>query len=106
MMGMAQYSLEVPVIKGTSGILVMQGAVRAEKRDALHQVRPVRGGLPDGPDARTGSADYAEMDNFDQCDEYGVKDCMECGACAYVCDVEAPDRAPGQVREAEPGAKK
>ena len=29
MMGLAQYSLEVPVVKGTSGILVMQGSVRA-----------------------------------------------------------------------------
>ncbi len=35
-------------------------------------------------------ADYAEKDNFTMCVEYGVKDCFECGACAYVCDTKRP----------------
>jgi electron transport complex protein RnfC len=88
MMGIAQYSLEVPVVKGTSGILVFR-----------------RGRLdPETPCIKCGRcvevcpmylmpvriADYAEKDNFAMCAEYGVKDCMECGACAYVCDTKRP----------------
>jgi len=34
--------------------------------------------------------DYAEKDNFAMADEYGVRDCIECGACAYVCETRRP----------------
>jgi electron transport complex protein RnfC len=88
MMGIAQYSLEVPVVKGTSGILVFRQG-RLEKESACIKcgrcieacpmmLMPVR------------IADYAEKDNFAMCEEYGVKDCIECGACAYVCDTKRP----------------
>jgi electron transport complex protein RnfC len=88
MMGIAQYSLEVPVVKGTSGILVFREG-RLEKETACIKcgrcvevcpmmLMPVR------------IADYAEKDNFAMCVEYGLKDCIECGACAYVCDTKRP----------------
>jgi len=35
-------------------------------------------------------SDYAEIDKFEQANEYGVRDCIECGACAYICDVKRP----------------
>ena len=88
MMGIAQYSLEVPVIKGTSGILVFRrGRLEKEtpciKCGRCVEVCPM-GLMP------VRIADYAEKDNFAMCQEYGVKDCIECGACAFVCDTRRP----------------
>jgi electron transport complex protein RnfC len=89
MMGLAQYSLDVPVVKGTSGILVLTGGVRAGRETTCIKcgrcvaVCPVYL-MPNR------ISDYAEIDKFDQANEYGVRDCIECGACAYVCDVKRP----------------
>jgi electron transport complex protein RnfC len=89
MMGLSQYSLEVPVVKGTSGILVMVRDARTEaettciKCGKCVEVCPMYL-MPNR------IADYAEKDNFSQAEAYGVKDCMECGACTYVCDVKRP----------------
>jgi Na+-translocating ferredoxin:NAD+ oxidoreductase subunit C len=89
MMGLAQYSLEVPVVKGTSGILVMQGSVRAGRETPCIKCGRCVAICPMYLMPNRIS-DYAELDKFDQCNEYGVKDCIECGACAYVCDVKRP----------------
>ena len=88
MMGIAQYSLEVPVIKGTSGILVFRRGRQEKERPCIKCGRCVEvcpmGLMP------VRIADYAEKDNFAMCLEYGVKDCIECGACAFVCDTKRP----------------
>ena len=89
MMGLAQYSLDVPVVKGTSGILVMQGSVRAGRETPCIKCGRCVAICPMYLMPNRIS-DYAELDKFDQCNEYGVKDCIECGACAYVCDVKRP----------------
>lgn len=89
MMGLAQYCLEVPVVKGTSGILVLAKGARAPKESACIKcgrcvsVCPMRL-MPNR------ISDYAEIDKFALCEEYGVRDCIECGACAYVCEVKRP----------------
>jgi electron transport complex protein RnfC len=88
MMGIAQYSLEVPVIKGTSGILAFRRGRQEKETPCIKCGRCVEvcpmGLMP------VRIADYAEKDNFEMCVEYGVKDCIECGACAYVCDTKRP----------------
>jgi electron transport complex protein RnfC len=88
MMGIAQYSLEVPVVKGTSGILVFRRGHLEKETPCIKCGRCVEvcpmGLMP------VRIADYAEKDNFTMCAEYGVKDCIECGACAYVCDTKRP----------------
>ena len=88
MMGIAQYSLEVPVIKGTSGILVFRQGRQEKETPCIKCGRCVEvcpmGLMP------VRIADYAEKDNFAMCVEYGVKDCIECGACAFVCDTKRP----------------
>jgi electron transport complex protein RnfC len=88
MMGIAQYSLEVPVIKGTSGILVFRRGRQEKETPCIKCGRCVEvcpmGLMP------VRIADYAEKDNFAMCVEYGVKDCIECGACAFVCDTKRP----------------
>ncbi len=89
MMGLAQYNLDVPVVKGTSGILVLSREARGERETTCIkcgkcvEVCPMYL-MPNR------IADYASKDNFAQAEAYGVKDCMECGACTYVCDVKRP----------------
>ena len=89
MMGLAQYTLDVPVVKGTSGILALAKGARGEKPTVCIkcgrcvEICPMYL-MPNR------ISDYAEIEKFELCDEYGVKDCTECGACAYICDVRRP----------------
>jgi electron transport complex protein RnfC len=85
MMGFAQYTLEVPIIKGTSGIIVFS---KKEARACLSQpcIRCARCiqvcplGL--NPSA---IAQAIEKERLDLAREYNVLDCIECGVCSYVC---------------------
>ncbi len=85
MMGMAQYSLDVPVIKGTSGILAF-----SDKSAALPEEEPCimcgkcvdvcpMGLLP------TTIATYSQYDKFAEAEERGIMNCIECGSCSYIC---------------------
>jgi electron transport complex protein RnfC len=85
MMGIAQQTDEVPVIKGTSGIVLLSEAEVCidEPGPCLRCGRcvdhcPMR--LLPNEIAR-----FVEKGRFDRAEEYGVLDCMECGVCAYVC---------------------
>jgi electron transport complex protein RnfC len=88
MMGIAQYSLQVPVIKGTSGILAFRRG-RQEKETACIKCGRCVEVCPMGLMPMR-IADYAERDDFAKCVEYGVKDCIECGACAFACGSKRP----------------
>jgi len=85
MMGVAQHTLDVPVIKGTSGVLFL-----SEKEAALDEEQPcIRCGrcvnacpihlVP------MDIADSAAMDDYDGAQAAGAMDCIECGSCTYVC---------------------
>lgn len=90
MMGMAQSSLDVPVVKATSGILTFN---RGEY--LFPRVRPcIRCGrcvdvCPMGlvPNMITLAG---EKKYYDRAVEFGVRDCMECGSCAYACPAKRP----------------
>jgi electron transport complex protein RnfC len=88
MMGIAQYSLDVPVIKGTSGILALEEG-RPKRRlpcvkcGACVEVCPMNL-MP------CRIAEFADRDDFAACDAQHVRDCMECGACAYTCISSRP----------------
>ncbi len=89
MMGIAQYSDEVPVIKGLSGILVQhKEVIKEEERDCIRCARCVdkcpMSLMP------TMIYQYAQKDDFDKCDEYFALDCYECGVCSYVCPIKIP----------------
>lgn len=88
MMGLAQWTLDVPVVKGTSGILVLKDVKEEKEGPCIKCGRCVDVCPMYLMPNRIG--DYAEIDNFELCKEYGVLDCMECGACAYVCASRRP----------------
>ncbi|HRD22265.1 MAG TPA: electron transport complex subunit RsxC [Candidatus Hydrothermia bacterium] len=86
MMGISQYTLEVPVIKGTSGILLFtqKTARRFEEYTCIRCSKCVdvcpMGLLP------LMLVDYIKAGRFTEAKEkYGLSDCMECGCCAFVC---------------------
>jgi len=85
MMGLAQASDEVPVIKGTSGILALESnqAVIADSQTCIGCARCV-----DTCPMKlvpTQLAKLIEHSRFAEAEERGVLDCMECGTCSYVC---------------------
>ncbi len=90
MMGVAQADADVPVMKGTSGILVLTDA-------EVSLASP-------GPCIRCGrcvtGCPMSLMPNFlgicgenkayDEAEPYHALDCIECGCCAYVCPAARP----------------
>ena len=85
MMGMAQYTDQAPVIKGTSGILVMD-----EKMAALDEPKPCiycSRCLEVCPQRLTPTllGTFVEYERFEEAEKYHILDCMECGSCTYIC---------------------
>lgn len=88
MMGIAQYSENVPTIKGTSGIMVCKDAVIPEQGPCVRcascvDVCPM-GLMP------TEIYKFVNNKNYRKAEEYGVLDCIECGCCAYSCPSRIP----------------
>lgn len=85
MMGFAQYSLDMPVIKTTSSILAFSNP------DSVYD--------PDSPCIRCGKCVahcpmklmpnklslFAVKGNAEAAEKYNILDCMQCGMCSYVC---------------------
>ncbi len=83
MMGIAQASMETPVIKGTSGLLVMRAVSRERNMPCIRCGDCLRscpmGLIPS--DLGT----MVEKEQWDDFEKLGGKNCIECGCCAYVC---------------------
>ncbi|MBW2510988.1 MAG: electron transport complex subunit RsxC [Deltaproteobacteria bacterium] len=90
MMGFTQVGLDVPVIRGSSGLLLLR------EEDIANS--------PEGPCIRcarcvqacpmnlmpTTIAAYARRDLVEETEEYCAMDCIECGSCSYVCPASIP----------------
>ncbi len=90
MMGIAQYSVDIPVIKGTSGILVLteEEAELPEMSNCIRcgkcvEVCPINL-MP------VNISNYALLDKFDQAESANALDCIECGACSFICPAKRP----------------
>ncbi len=90
MMGIAQYSVDVPVIKGTSGILILteEEAKLPEYSNCIRcgkcvEVCPIKL-MP------VNISNYALLDKFDQAETANALDCIECGACSFICPAKRP----------------
>lgn len=85
MMGIAQFRLDIPIIKGTSAILAL-----TDKEAEIP---------PEDPCIRCGKCvehcpmnlmplylqQYASKGDLDACEKYDVTSCIECGCCSYGC---------------------
>jgi Na+-translocating ferredoxin:NAD+ oxidoreductase subunit C len=90
MMGMAQYSLEVTIMKNTSGVLLLSKeeitqytshpCIRCGRCVDVCPMSLMPGTL----------SQMIESEKFDLAEYTNVMDCMECGACAYVCPALRP----------------
>ena len=90
MMGLSQYSIEVPAIKGTSGILVLS---EQEAKPELVQ-----------PCIKCGKclevcpvnlqplylSKFSLNRRYDRAEEFHVLDCIECGSCSFICPAKRP----------------
>jgi Na+-translocating ferredoxin:NAD+ oxidoreductase subunit C len=90
MMGLAQTTAEIPVIKGTSGILALTGQdfYLAESSPCIRCGKCVDSCPMDLlPNA---IAQYAEHNRFREAEKLHAMDCFECGCCAYICPSKIP----------------
>ncbi|MBI5185354.1 MAG: electron transport complex subunit RsxC [Nitrospinae bacterium] len=91
MMGTAQHTLKVPVIKGTSAILVFsKGSARADS-DYLACIRCGRciDSCPMGITPNLYGI-YYERGMVDAAHSWNLMDCIECGICSYTCPAHRP----------------
>lgn len=90
MMGIAQYTDEVPIIKGTSGIL----AFTKEEASAYEANSCIScGKCIDVCPMNLVPLMFAKLARFNKwvdMDEYNLMDCIECGSCAYICPSNRP----------------
>ena len=90
MMGMIQRSLDIPVVKGTSGMLFLKNNVLSdtEPYDCIRCGRCVEA-CPMFLNPSTLGL-LAKKGLWDDMASYYVMDCFECGSCSYVCPSGIP----------------
>lgn len=90
MMGISQFSTEVPVIKTTGGILVLpKEEVTTEKISPCIKCGRCVDVCPVYLLPLYISA-YTLKNNFEVAEKYKAMDCIECGACSYICPAKRP----------------
>ncbi len=90
MMGIAQSTLEVPVLKGTSGILVLTED-EVERGEEMNCVRCAR--CIDHCPMNLVPTEFVKLvkgEAWERLEQYHVLDCIECGCCAFVCPSNIP----------------
>lgn len=88
MMGLAQYTADLPVTKGTSGVLMLLEAYSGDYQNCIRCGRCVQG----CPSYLVPSelSMMAEAREWEMARESNVLDCIECGVCTYVCPAKRP----------------
>ncbi len=91
MMGFAIYSLDIPVTKGTSGIVALteKEIAHAERFGPCIRCGRCIDACPMGLMPSMLSV-YAEKGFYEGAKEYNLFDCFECGCCTYVCPSKRP----------------
>ena len=90
MMGMAIYSLDVPVIKGSNGLL----AFCKDEGDVSNATKCIRcGKCVDACPVRlmpTYLYQASQKGTVADMEEFNALDCIECGSCSFVCPAKLP----------------
>lgn len=88
MMGLAQWHLESPIIKGTSGLLAWPLSLPEKESPCIRCGRCVAhcpmGLVP------TQLAKYIQHNLLAEAKAWGALDCVECGCCQYSCPAKIP----------------
>ena len=89
-MGGAQFDLEAPVTKVTSGVLAF-GVDESKTPNPMPCIKCARcvdvcpaNLMPLKLEA------YGMNEQWDNAEEYGALDCIECGCCTYICPSKRP----------------
>ena len=90
MMGKALLSMDTPVVKGSSGILILRES-ESKRVDVKNCIRCARcvSVCPMGLEAVL-LAQLAEMEMWEESEQENVMDCIECGSCHYTCPSGRP----------------
>ena len=90
MMGIAQATDQVSVIKGTSGILVLneKSALRPEPDNCIRCGKCVEA-CPSGLMPLMISRNVL-LNRIDEAQKYNALDCIECGSCSFICPSNRP----------------
>ncbi|MDX2262205.1 MAG: electron transport complex subunit RsxC [Gemmatimonadales bacterium] len=90
MMGQAQANLDAPVLKGTTGVVVLER--RETRATAVYPCIHCGRCLEACPVFLNPSllGDLARVDRYEAMAEHHLADCMLCGSCAYVCPSNIP----------------
>lgn len=90
LMGLAQYSTEIPVSKETSGVFVqLESELATISRQKCINCGWCIDVCPMNLLPHIISS-YCEVDMFEKAEGYGLFYCIECGCCAYVCPAKIP----------------
>jgi len=90
MMGMPQPDLDVPILKGTSGVVALTEAesARPEALPCIHCGRCLEA-CPVFLNPQT-LGQLAQVGRYDEMADHHLMDCMLCGSCSYVCPSNIP----------------
>ena len=109
MMGFSVYSLDIPIMKNTSGILLLSNEELAQfTPSACIRCGRCNDACPMELQPGILSAQIEAL-KFDLAEKWHVMDCIECGCCAYICPAGRPlvqhmRRAKGVVNAARKAA--
>jgi len=88
MMGISQWSLDVPIVKATTGLLAWRVEPARREYPCIRCGRCVDH-CPMGLQP-TWIAKLVQFEKWAEAEQWGILDCVECGCCQYICPSKIP----------------